>query len=87
LNGRAEHLLSPGDIPVLQIDRGGQVTYHGPGQLVLYCLLNITRRGLGVKGLVTSARRAGQGRRGFTWATPRLRRLDCVFERDVAIMA
>lgn len=43
LNGRAEHLLSPGDIPVLQIDRGGQVTYHGPGQLVLYCLLNITR--------------------------------------------
>jgi lipoyl(octanoyl) transferase len=52
LNGRAEHLLAPGDIPVLQIDRGGQVTYHGPGQLVLYCLLNITRLGLGVKGLV-----------------------------------
>ena len=52
LNGRAEHLLSPGDIPVVQIDRGGQVTYHGPGQLVLYCLLNLNRRGLGVKGLV-----------------------------------
>jgi len=52
LNGRAEHLLAPGDIPVVQIDRGGQVTYHGPGQLLLYCLLDITRLGLGVKGLV-----------------------------------
>ncbi len=52
LNGRAEHLLAPGDIPVIQIDRGGQVTYHGPGQLVLYCLLDIVRLGLGVKGLV-----------------------------------
>ena len=52
LNGRAEHLLAPGDIPVIQIDRGGQVTYHGPGQLVLYCLLDILRLGLGVKGLV-----------------------------------
>jgi lipoyl(octanoyl) transferase len=52
LNGRAEHLLSPGKIPVVQIDRGGQVTYHGPGQLVLYCLLDIARLGLGVKGLV-----------------------------------
>lgn len=53
LNGRAEHLLDPGDIPVVQVDRGGQVTYHGPGQLVLYCLLDIARLGLGVKGLVT----------------------------------
>ena len=52
LNGRAEHLLDPGDIPVVQIDRGGQVTYHGPGQLVLYCLLDLQRLGLGVKGLV-----------------------------------
>lgn len=52
LNGRAEHLLNPGDIPVVQVDRGGQITYHGPGQLVLYCLLDITRLGLGVKGLV-----------------------------------
>ncbi len=52
LNGRAEHLLAPGDIPVVQIDRGGQVTYHGPGQLVLYCLLDLARLGLGVKGLV-----------------------------------
>ena len=53
LNGRAEHLLDPADIPVIQIDRGGQVTYHGPGQLVLYCLLNLPRRGLGVKELVS----------------------------------
>jgi lipoyl(octanoyl) transferase len=53
LNGRSEHLLDPGEIPVLQIDRGGQVTYHGPGQLVVYCLLDIARLGLGVKGLVS----------------------------------
>lgn len=53
LNGRAEHLLDAGDIPVLQIDRGGQITYHGPGQLVLYCLLDLDRLGLGVRGLVS----------------------------------
>ena len=58
LNGRAEHLLAPGDIPVVQIDRGGQVTYHGPGQLVLYCLLDLPRLGLGVKGLVSQIERA-----------------------------
>ena len=52
-NGRPEHLLETGDIPVIQIDRGGQVTYHGPGQLVLYCLLDLNRLGLGVRGLVT----------------------------------
>jgi lipoyl(octanoyl) transferase len=52
LNGRAEHLLDAGDIPVLKIDRGGQITYHGPGQLVLYCLLDLNRLGLGVKRLV-----------------------------------
>jgi len=52
LNGRAEHLLAPGDIPVVQIDRGGQVTYHGPGQLVMYCMLDLNRLGLGVKRLV-----------------------------------
>jgi lipoyl(octanoyl) transferase len=54
LNGKAEHLLDTGDIPVIQIDRGGQVTYHGPGQLLLYCLLDINRLGLGVRALVTS---------------------------------
>lgn len=52
-NGKPEHLLDTGDIPVIQIDRGGQVTYHGPGQLVLYCLLNLNRLGLGVRSLVT----------------------------------
>ncbi len=53
LNGKAEHLLNPGEIPVIQIDRGGQVTYHGPGQLVAYTLLDLPRRGYGVKGLVS----------------------------------
>lgn len=50
--GKAEHLLTPGDIPVVQADRGGQVTYHGPGQWVLYLLLDLRRRGLGVRALV-----------------------------------
>ncbi len=53
LNGKPEHLLNIGDIPVIQVDRGGQVTYHGPGQLVIYCLLNISRLGFGVRALVT----------------------------------
>ena len=52
LNGRAEHVLDSGDIPLIQVDRGGQVTYHGPGQLIIYCLLDLNRLGLGVKGLV-----------------------------------
>jgi lipoyl(octanoyl) transferase len=50
--GRPEHLLAPGEIPVLQTDRGGQVTYHGPGQIVAYVLVDLRRAGLGVKGLV-----------------------------------
>ena len=50
--GKAEHVLAPGDIPVVQVDRGGQVTYHGPGQLVVYTLIDIQRRHLGVKELV-----------------------------------
>ena len=50
--GKSEHLLAPGDIPVIQVDRGGQVTYHGPGQIVAYPLLDITRMGLGVRDLV-----------------------------------
>lgn len=52
-SGKREHLLDTGDIPVLQVDRGGQVTYHGPGQLVVYVLLDIKRLGLGVRELVT----------------------------------
>ncbi|WP_455922228.1 lipoyl(octanoyl) transferase LipB [Pseudomonas putida] len=51
--GKAEHLLVPGDIPVVQVDRGGQVTYHGPGQLVAYLLLDVRRLGYGVRDLVT----------------------------------
>ncbi|MCO7557170.1 lipoyl(octanoyl) transferase LipB [Metapseudomonas otitidis] len=52
--GKAEHLLAPGDIPVIQVDRGGQVTYHGPGQLVAYLMLDLRRLGLGVRELVTA---------------------------------
>lgn len=52
--GKAEHILAPGDIPVVQVDRGGQVTYHGPGQQMFYVLLNIKRRKLGVRELVTA---------------------------------
>ena len=51
--GKAEHLLAPGDIPVVQAERGGQVTYHGPGQLVGYLMLDLRRLGLGVRELVT----------------------------------
>ena len=50
--GRAEHILDPGDIPVVRSDRGGQVTYHGPGQLLVYVLLDLKRRRLGVRNLV-----------------------------------
>jgi lipoyl(octanoyl) transferase len=70
LNGRPEHVLKPGDIPVIAVDRGGQVTYHGPGQVVLYVLLDLRRRGLGVRALVTHleqavvAMLAGHGIRG-----------------------
>lgn len=56
--GKAEHILAPGDIPVIQVDRGGQVTYHGPGQLVVYLLLDLTRRKLGVRGLVDAIEQA-----------------------------
>jgi lipoyl(octanoyl) transferase len=52
LNGRPEHLLATGDIPVVGIDRGGQVTYHGPGQLVVYALVDLTRQCIGVRELV-----------------------------------
>ncbi len=52
--GKEEHLLAPGDIPVVQVDRGGQVTYHGPGQQVVYFLLDIRRKKLGVRQLVSA---------------------------------
>jgi len=54
MNAAPEHVLAPGDIPLVQIDRGGQVTYHGPGQLVVYPLIDMRRRGLGVRELVVA---------------------------------
>jgi len=56
--GKAEHLLVPGEIPVVQSDRGGQVTYHGPGQLVAYLLLDVRRLGFGVRDLVSRIERS-----------------------------
>ena len=58
LNASREHLLAPGDIPVVQIDRGGQVTYHGPGQLLVYPLLDLRRLKLGVRDLVVGLENA-----------------------------
>lgn len=52
--GKASHLLNPGDIPVVQSDRGGQVTYHGPGQIIMYTLIDLKRRSLGVRQLVSA---------------------------------
>lgn len=52
MNGKSEHLLAPGDIPVVSVDRGGQVTYHGPGQLVAYAMLDLRRLGIGIRRLV-----------------------------------
>jgi lipoyl(octanoyl) transferase len=56
--GKAEHLLAPGDIPVVQTDRGGQVTYHGPGQIVAYLMFDLRRMGLSVRGLVSGIEEA-----------------------------
>jgi len=56
--GKAEHVLFPGDIPVVQTDRGGQVTYHGPGQLVVYLMIDIARRGWGPRQLVSAIEQA-----------------------------
>lgn len=56
--GKPEHLLMPGDIPVVQTDRGGQVTYHGPGQVVLYPLIDVRRARLGVRDLVSALENA-----------------------------
>lgn len=53
-NGKPEHILNPGDIPVLQVDRGGQVTYHGPGQLIVYFLLDIRRLQLPIRQFVSA---------------------------------
>jgi lipoyl(octanoyl) transferase len=58
MNARRAHLIAPGDIPVLQVDRGGQVTYHGPGQLVVYPLIDLKRAGLSVRDLVSALENA-----------------------------
>ena len=58
LNGKSEHILHPDAIPVLSCDRGGQVTYHGPGQLIAYLLLDLKRLNLGVKALVADIEQA-----------------------------
>ncbi len=58
LNGDPAHVLDAGDIPVIKVDRGGQVTYHGPGQVVIYLLIDLRRLGLGVRGLVTHMEQA-----------------------------
>jgi len=52
-NGKPEHVLNPGDIPIIQVDRGGQVTYHGPGQLVVYPLIDLRRKKLNVREIVS----------------------------------
>lgn len=57
LNASREHLLTPGDIPVVQVDRGGQVTFHGPGQLMIYPLIDLKRAKIGVRALVTGLER------------------------------
>ncbi|HET9106685.1 MAG TPA: lipoyl(octanoyl) transferase LipB [Steroidobacteraceae bacterium] len=58
MNASRDHVLAPGEIPVVQIDRGGQVTYHGPGQLVVYPLVDLRRAGLGVRDIVTALERS-----------------------------
>lgn len=58
MNGKPEHLLAPGDIPVIEVDRGGQVTYHGPGQWVVYLMIDLRRRTYGVRVLVERMEKA-----------------------------
>ena len=58
MNASRDHVIAPGDIPVVQIDRGGQVTYHGPGQLVVYPMVDLRRAGLGVRDIVTALERS-----------------------------
>ncbi|MFZ3321786.1 MAG: lipoyl(octanoyl) transferase LipB [Usitatibacter sp.] len=88
LAGRREHLIAPGAIAVVATDRGGQVTYHGPGQAVVYLLLDLRRRGLGVKELV---RRLEQGAidllAGYGIAGERRAGMPGVYVKDAKIAA
>jgi lipoyl(octanoyl) transferase len=56
--GKAEHILNSGDIPIIQVDRGGQVTYHGPGQIIIYPLIDLKRHKIGIKALVNGIEEA-----------------------------
>ena len=86
--GRREHILDAGGIPVVQTDRGGQVTYHGPGQLVAYLLLDLRRRGIGVKELVTRTEQAAMDAlRGVGVAAGRRPGAPGVYTMDAKIAA
>jgi hypothetical protein len=84
MNASPGHLLAPGDIPVVQIDRGGQVTYHGPGQLVVYPLLDLARAKLGVRALVEGIERAIVATAGHFGIEARGSRTGCVSRRTVS---
>ncbi len=58
MNGKPEHVLDPGDIPLIDVDRGGQVTYHGPGQIVAYTMIDLQRKGIGIRELVSRLEQA-----------------------------
>jgi lipoyl(octanoyl) transferase len=75
MNAAPEHVLAPGSIPLVQIDRGGQVTYHGPGQLVVYPLLDLRRLNLGVRQLVVALENAVISLAGM-WNIPAAGRRD-----------
>ncbi|MCC6504421.1 MAG: lipoyl(octanoyl) transferase LipB [Aquimonas sp.] len=86
--GKPEHLLMPGDIPVVQVDRGGQVTYHGPGQVVIYPLLDLRRLNLGVRDLVCRIEQAGiDALRSWGIAAHRLDSAPGVYVAGAKIMA
>jgi lipoyl(octanoyl) transferase len=88
LAGREEHVLAPGDIPVVHSDRGGQVTYHGPGQVVAYVMLDLRRRNVGVKELVRRLEQAViEVLRGYRIAGVRREGMPGVYVEDAKIAA
>ncbi|MCK5336470.1 MAG: lipoyl(octanoyl) transferase LipB, partial [Gammaproteobacteria bacterium] len=58
MNGKPEHILNRNNIPVVEIDRGGQVTYHGPGQIIVYCLIDLKRKKFGIRQMVSALEQA-----------------------------